>query len=687
MKKQVTFFNVLWAALIAFAFVAAPAVSPVAQAQTDTGSPSSICLVSAPNTQAFPEVKVDFRALDGRLNAVSTLSKEGVQIRENDKTLQPSSVNVNSNGTGLNLYFVLDQGNRTSQSVARDVLRRFGENFMTEGLDRVTIVTNLKDSKRQNPSNLLAATTSVSQLIGAVSNLPDYPTNEFLGADSAILEAYSQIRNDAFGCGRASMVVAVMGPDEVTDPNLISQITKAALQAKAPLYIVHIGKNSSFGGEDDYRSLAESTFGLYVQARPETTQQFTSLDQPLFTPLVKQRLSYSLTYRSSDATSGNHTFGLFLSGQNAPQPEGSQNFSVALAAPVVTISSPAPDTQVIRTAKQQVGANFVYDKDTEVIQFNVQWADNFPRDIVSAEFVIATPAETKTVATLSNPGSGALEFEWDMKDVKAEGDNPITIQVRVKDELGFVGQSQPMNIKIQNVIPAGVIESKPSKITQYQLYILYGVVALLLVMIFLLRRQLGKLASSGAVGKLVNEVRKTLVGGTHRGKAMASLKVLDGPASMVNQDLKVFTETVKLGRDPNKADLTFYTPDSKTSISGLHCKIERVNGSWRIVALSQSGSETFVDDRPIPFNEPYPISSGQKVRMGYLAQQPVEFIFTVDETTSRTTQTDPRKTDVAADTVGMKPRVAIGGRDHRKVAETPAAEDADSIFDEFRSKK
>lgn len=86
----------------------------------------------------------------------------------------------------------------------------------------------------------------------------------------------------------------------------------------------------------------------------------------------------------------------------------------------------------------------------------------------------------------------------------------------------------------------------------------------------------------------VEKVRVTIVGGGKRGKPLATLKVTEGPQGMVGQELKIFTEFVKLGRDPERADMTFYSPEVNSSVSGLHARIERVNNSWRIVSLSQS---------------------------------------------------------------------------------------------------
>jgi len=107
---------------------------------------------------------------------------------------------------------------------------------------------------------------------------------------------------------------------------------------------------------------------------------------------------------------------------------------------------------------------------------------------------------------------------------------------------------------------------------------------------------------------------------------LAVLKVMDGPGKLIGQELKIYTESVRLGRDPTQSDFSFYA-DANSSISGLHAKIERINSDWRIVALSQSGNETFLDGEALPMMEPRPIRDGQVIRLGYLGQQSVDLEF------------------------------------------------------------
>lgn len=176
------------------------------------------------------------------------------------------------------------------------------------------------------------------------------------------------------------------------------------------------------------------------------------------------------------------------------------------------------------------------------------------------------------------------------------------------------------------------------------------------------------------VKNVAENIRKTIVGGGRRGRPLASLHIVAGPLDLLHQNLNIYTERINLGRDPQQADLAFYSPSSKTSISGLHARIERMNGAWQIVAVSGSQSETFVENKAIPFHQPYPIYDGQIIRLGYPAQQPVEFEFQTDLSQENNI---PHKTDVEHDTVPLGTFEDIGSTDLSDVYD-------DDIFDEFR---
>ena len=106
-------------------------------------------------------------------------------------------------------------------------------------------------------------------------------------------------------------------------------------------------------------------------------------------------------------------------------------------------------------------------------------------------------------------------------------------------------------------------------------------------------------------------------------KPLATLKVIEGPEEMVGREIRILFESVNLGRDPNRSDILFYGLAENSSVNGLHCRLDKMASGWFITALSKTGSETFVDDRPIPFNERFPVKCGNVIRMDYPSHKPV----------------------------------------------------------------
>jgi hypothetical protein len=279
-----------------------------------------------------------------------------------------------------------------------------------------------------------------------------------------------------------------------------------------------------------------------------------------------------------------------------------------------------------------------------------------------------------------------------LREFIQEGQNNATVQVRVVDEYGYQGISNPVQIRILNVIPVELTEAMvvENLVTKYMVYGLLALVLVLLVVLVIFWRRLNAFMKSGAIGQMVAKVRKTIVGGARK-NPLAVLVVLEGPQRLIDKELKVFTESVTLGRDPTQADFTFYS-DSNSSISGLHSKIERSNGQWRLVGISKSGNETFLDDKPISNFEPQIIRSGQRIKMGYDGQQPVELEFReASDSASDGKQDNGRKTKFREQTVpGFTSEFDFDSseatvKSEKKESET--GQDVESLFDSFRDRK
>jgi hypothetical protein len=373
-------------------------------------------------------------------------------------------------------------------------------------------------------------------------------------------------------------------------------------------------------------SLATLTYGNYEQVTSYKNSDFTQLDPSIFSTIKNSRQTYALQYRSTEGTSGSHVISIFLDNQRQKTQSNSSEYTVSILAPEITLSTPTEGSIIERTALMKSEKTFLYDIDTQTVQFQLGWPDGYPRSIASADLLIQNQIGTEAAASITPSDMGTLSFEWDMRGITTEGDNPIVLQVRVTDELGYTASSQPVSIIVRNTIPTGMASSLADAFTRYVLIGLSVLVLGLIFVVIFFWKKVSKMATGRVVGKIFNDIKKTITGGGKKGKPLAILKVVKGPADLVGKELPIYTESTSLGRDPSRADFTFYS-DSNSSISGLHAKLERVNNQWRIVGVSQSGSETFIDDVAIPSMEPRKLIDGQIIRLGYPAQQCVELEF------------------------------------------------------------
>ena len=325
---------------------------------------------------------------------------------------------------------------------------------------------------------------------------------------------------------------------------------------------------------------------------------------------------------------------------------GNSAYTIQLDSPQITLTS--QDNSILRVAKKKTEEGYIFDKDTQILDFSVDW-QGYPRDISSARLLINDGSPVDVKVEKIDPNN--FRLNWDLSGFDQRGTFPVKIILQVTDELNegiadrvFSGET---SVQIINRVPVSLMTTW----LLYGIYILFG----LLVIAFLIWRK--KITASIVKGgKSVGDViRKTIVGNRNSRKTpVASLEILDGPQNLIGKELNLFSESVNLGRDPSRSDLTFYGPESSTSVSGLHCKIQHNESGWQISALSSSKSETFIEEEPIPFLTPVVLGDGQKVRLGYLAQQPVEFIFHVKASPTVTT-TDPRKTKtMGSEGTGLK---------------------------------
>jgi len=670
----------IFSALLAISILLAAV--PALNVQAQDGPVKQLCVLSTPSFDAFPNIEVSIAALDAGGHAVEGLTNRDFTVQEGGFTYPIDSLQWDENRVGLNLNFVVNLASPTNVPLVKSALLRFGQEYMLEGVDQIAIYTNPSiTASKETPYLFLPATTSVTEFTNAVNALPSENKSVSGGQqyiDDAVTEAISNARGESNPCGQFGSVVVLSGPTIFTEYNsAYDAFLQKTISAKVPVYVLqHEGVVDNISEiEGESRRVAESTGGAYYKFLINNASTFTQLDDTFFPAITHDRGGYTLRYRTNQPNSGDHQGVVSLSDGSATT---GFSYSVQVLPASITISMPQEGAIIQRTARQQVDSTNIFDSYIQSVEYGLNWPDGYPRDIVSAQLLVNSSTGQATIDLV--PESN--KFDWEIRDLDQIGDNPITLQIRVIDELGVEALSEPRSIVVQNVLDLDPVRGL-SKWAIYGFIALGVLVLALIILVIIMGKQLKDvIKNGGGIKGVFQEVRKTLVGGGRR-KALAKLKVIEGPTSSVGKDLTIFTESVKLGRDPAQSDYSFFA-DTNSSVSGLHCRIERVSGTWRLVAVSKSGSETFLDGQSIPFNQPIPLSNGQIIQMGYPAQQPVIFEFQAIDTGYQPQADDPRKTetDVLRTQVSSGPApLSFGGP-----ADTPQ-ESGDDLFDQFRDRE
>ncbi|MHA1279109.1 MAG: FHA domain-containing protein [Candidatus Helarchaeota archaeon] len=583
--------------------------------------PTSICVVGQPDTSNFPYVGVEFRALDINKNSVSYLDRSSVSIKEEGEISQLSSLSPNVRGVGLNINFVFDRGNRTDQKLVKAVLQRFATRHMASGLDTVSLFSAGNENERS--SLLFGPETSANNFSVTIENLSvisrKYPGSGLMGIEEAI----NSMRGQNTSCSEPNIVLGIIGDDVVASNfDKISLIEKA-LNANTKIVIVHSVKAGSSSSKV-FEEIASGTGGEYYPINYDGAGEFSDLDQTLFTQLVDSRLSFTANYRSKVGVAGQRNVEILLSNGLAQTDSNKTSYAVLLSSPKITLLNPTDGSKIVRNAKTYVDPEFVYDVDTQNIEWRVDWEDSYPREITLFRINMITSTGTETIGeiTPSTSDDDLHRYEWDLREIRQEGANPYGIQIEAIDELGLVGKTNVSNVIVENFIPEAVAAQttkqiqRAAQLAQWQLYILYGLLLILVILAIIFRKRIQRaFAEGGAINVVVEKVRKTIIGGARGGRRKVKAKL--NVHRPVQEMKSIFAESVILGRDPKQADITFFTPAAECSVSGKHAQLILKSDGWQIIGISSSQSPIFIDGEQQRLHTEIPITTGTKIELGY----------------------------------------------------------------------
>lgn len=593
---------------------------------------NQVCIIGNPDASEFPIVNIEFRATDSNYQAIKTLTHENVTINENGERFKPFNLSMNNRSTGLNLMIVIDSGSNNDLETTKAMSFRFLEKYGIEGLDEITVVyTGIKSTR-----TLITSTdfNKVRALIHSIQRTGYQAPTRIL---PAIFDAVDIMSGKESSCERANAIL-VFGSNQQWGSKVSSEsIITSATQIRTPIYFIHnVAKNSD--NAEDYKAIAESTKGAYIPISRSLDKDSGDLDNTIFNPINNLRGTYKLAYRSASGVSGKRDVSITIGNDTVTSRLQKTSYAVNVLPPKITIINPVEGSDFLRIAKVFSEPKFLYDQDTVPIEFNIEWPDGFERVPSKIRIIGITSTGDQTIQEIIETEYSRDNYllSWNVDAITREGSNPLGVRVEVIDELRLESLTTPNHFTVTNQVPEPVAKQtteevkKDLQITQYVVYGLAGLILLLIALIIIFRKKIAQAFSpTGRIGMAMETVRKTIVGGTGRRKNPIARLEVSRPTVEIKS---IFTESIKLGRDPNVSDYTFFTLNSECSVSGEHAQLIKKRDGWKIIGISNSGSPVFVDGQRINLHQEYPIQNGQMVELGYQDLGSALFKFVTIET-------------------------------------------------------
>lgn len=584
--------------------------------------------VSEVDATGFPQVQFKLRAVDLENKVVTGLdAPNSISVYENGTQASDVTVVPKSDGP-INYIFVVDQGriSNYSQFQLANVRQIFSTlvsgGYFIDERDSVTVLG------RQNISGdrtvtLLPTTQTGSSLTTWAANFNFERSTGNTKGLQGVEDAINQMAAQSTAPGSDTDVIIyitryIEDPSASVAPTSAQNTADLAQEANISIYVLQTDFNQY--RKDALEILADGSYGQYAGiTRSNFLGQVTSIYQLLDT----QRVYYDVSYHSSVAEAERREITI-----NSPvrQDNGQSGiYEITLQAPEVKISKPIANSTIRREVMEDSGdPTPVFDVSRVPVIAQVDWVDGYPRQISSAELYVNGNLEQSLQL---DPGWTDLEFQWDLTDITTAGANRVTLEVRVKDELGMISTSQTaVNVEVipPDEGPGLAFTPLIAGLSAAGLCIVgVGVLAVLGGAFYFVRRSS---ASKTEDDTEVKESKATIVGDEIDGVSLALLKLVEGPKGLKDEVFRITTLSTKIGRDPSWSDITFYA-DEDSSVSRRHCVIQLDDDNvFRLIDMGSSAG-TRLNGRKIQPEMAVDLDDGDEIVLGNLAQRGIKMIF------------------------------------------------------------
>ncbi|HEY4667810.1 MAG TPA: FHA domain-containing protein [Anaerolineales bacterium] len=590
------------------------------------------------DASAFPDVHFTLRAVDLGNQSVEGLNPSNLAVYENGEQVSEVEITPQSDGP-ITYLFVIDQGRASNyQTFGYNNLRLaittlVSGGYFVDGRDTVLVLGRQNVNSDQTVT-LLPPTQTATDLSTWAAN---FNFGRGSGATKGLLGVEDGIRriqelNPVAGSRTAAILFItryIEDPSATVAPTAAQNTGDAAASNYISVNVLQTDSNQV--NKAALEILASASHGQYAGMR---SNNYQSVVTSVYQAIAAQRAYYTVAYRSPVADSGQRQ--ITINTPERPSEGAIGAYEITLQPPSISFVEPVPNTTIRREAEFGAdGTTMTFDTSRVRVIAEVSWPDGFARNLESAE-LFANGNQEDSLQVVA--GQTLLEFEWDVTDIVTQGVSPVTLELRLTDELGMLAQSElPVNIEV--IIPGTPTPEGP-RVTPPMVALGIPVLCIAgLALIgaaggafYLVRRRAASTGTASVAppsGPSVTMMASDL----SPAQALATLTVQEGPKGLVEEVLRIKSATTTIGRNPAQVDFAFY-PDEESSVSRMHCTLTLEENLFKLTDTNSSAG-TRLNGRKIQPGAPVILADGDEIVLGDLARRGVKLRFNLASEESR----------------------------------------------------
>lgn len=594
---------------------------PALHAQNDV---SSIDIVRV-DASEFPSVTVQARIRDSAGMPITDFNPESFILTEDDSQLTFEHRAIDA---GVQVALVADLGagsgalGATGQPRIEEIRSLILSYIEAMGPNDEALILQMNEAGAGIVQPMTADTESLRTAAEGLTAEPlaSRLTNGYGAIEQALNSLAAQPANKAQAVIFFSTGIQLAGPVTFEDAGA------RALDLSIPVHTV-LANATEIPLSYNLQRLSEATGGQYMHYVLEATLQ------PISDVIDEHSQQYELTYRSTSREEAERTITLETRGGGSGAPRDFETYQVELSAPRVVIDEPEDGTAFVREAGA-IGQPLDEVEPREVsISAHVEWPDDYPRDLVSAQLLVDEQAYGEA---LVEPGS-TMTFTWDIRPYRAEGSNPATLEIQVADELGFTATSAPSDVTVEIVIPeiepeveqtcleaagGNIIRQLNCALTgiDIPLPVLIGV-PLVLAALLIWRGKRLLLGMARLIDQVIVGLFRRVTHPVEQESApppaevSAYLTVLKGTPEIEGTRFPLYAGHITpIGRDEEQSEVLL-NGETSTVVGRKHCEIRHEDGRFQLRDFA-SMTGTFLNGARLPDLAIEPLEDGDEIAVG-----------------------------------------------------------------------